>query len=57
MEAPERPTPSRRGLAEYVVVVVLLALIAAAAVALAGDRIRALFGVAGPAEAAERPRG
>jgi hypothetical protein len=57
MDAPQRSTLSRRGLAEYVVLVAVLVLIVASAVALFGDELRALFGVPGPATTAERPRG
>jgi hypothetical protein len=57
MDGPQRSGPARRGLVEYVVLVAVLALLAAGALALFGDRIRALFGVPGPATAAERSRG
>ncbi len=57
MEGPQRAAPSRRGLVEYVVLVALLALVAAGALTLFGDRLRALFGVSGPTPVAERGRG
>ncbi len=50
-------SPARRGLVEYVVLVAVLTLLAAGALALFGDQLRALFGVSGPGPTAERPRG
>ncbi len=56
MDGPPRPPPSRRGLTEYVVLVVVLIALAAGAVALFGDALRARLGVP-PATAAGRTRG
>ncbi len=57
MDGPQRSGPARRGLVEYVVLVAVLTLLAAGALALFGDQLRALFGVSGPGPTAERPRG
>ncbi len=54
MDGPPRPRPSRRGLTEYVVLVLIA--LAAGAVALFGDALRARLGVP-PATAAGRARG
>ena len=53
-ETPQRSRAraSREGLLEYLVVVALLALAAAGACAVFGDRIRELFGARPPARAA-----
>ena len=56
MDGPPRPPPSRRGLTEYVVLVAVLIALAAAAVALFGDTLRARLGVPHPAPS-ERSRG
>jgi hypothetical protein len=56
MDGPPRPPPSRRGLAEYVILVAVLIALAAGAVTLFGDALRARLGVPRPAPS-ERSRG
>ncbi len=49
---PRDPRPSRQGLVEYFIVLALLALAAVGTVAIFGDDVRALFGIAPPRAAA-----